>query len=467
MKVAYKYRIYPNKEQEINLLEMEYNYNLLQNIAVDIVKTKIVREQRESGKFNTAKDEYGKVIIDEETGEPKLFPVYKYPSKLDIQKLIYHLKDDEDCESWKYVTYKKTLDNKNEIKEKLKKLSANSISYIADAINTACKQKFNKKIAKRKVKKKNGEYKKPLLMTIDNIEEIDRTNLFYHKFNIFDCSYTVQVQRQSALKINENKKAHFNIPKIGLVKMIYHRPIPEGSKFDAVSISKLNNEWYITLGGLELPAKNMIDIENVNKIVGVDINTNNHIVTSDKEQFSDDNEKLKKIKKAIKRLQKRNGENKKDAITKTKRIYGSKNYLKNLLTIKKKYSKITRIKENNLHNVTAHLAKDYDMVVVEDLCVKGMQRFNGQMVQKNNFFEFRRQLDYKTEREGTQFKKVGRFYASTQTCSKCGKIHPEMKNMRKRVLKCDCGNIINRDYNAAINIKNEGIRLLEDDKIKS
>lgn len=430
MKVAYKYRIYPNKEQEINLLEMEYNYNLLQNIAVDIVKTKIVREQRESGKFNTAKDEYGKVIIDEETGEPKLFPVYKYPSKLDIQKLIYHLKDDEDCESWKYVTHKKTLDNKNEIKEKLKKLPANTINYIADAIN------------------------------------IDRTNLFYHKFNIFDCSYTVQVPRKSALKINENKKAHFNIPKIGLVKMIYHRPIPEGSKFDAVSISKLNNEWYIALGGLELPVKNMIDVENVNKIVGIDINTNNHIVTSDKEQFSDDNEKLKKIKKAIKRLQKRNGENKKDA-TKTKRIYGSKNYLKNLLTIKKKYSKITRIKENNLHNVTAHLAKDYDMVVVEDLCVKGMQRFNGHIVQKNNFFEFRRQLDYKTEREGTQFKKVGRFYASTQTCSKCGKIHPEMKNMQKRVLKCDCGNIINRDYNAAINIKNEGVRLLEKDKIKS
>lgn len=459
MKVAYKYRIYPTKEQEKQLLEVEYNYNLLQNIAVDIVKTFIVREQRKSGKVNNAKDEYDKLIIDEKTNEPKQFPVYKYPSKFDIVKMIYHLKDDIDCEYWQYVTYKKTLENKSIVKEKLKMLPASSVNYIADAINTACKQKFNKKIAKRKVKKRNGEYKKPLLMTIDGIEEIDRTNLKYHKFNIYNCSFILQVQNQKYLKVNDEHKAFFKIPKIGDVKMIYHRPIPDGSKFDAVTISKENNEWYIVLGGLELSTKTMIDSSNITKVVGVDINTNNHIVTSDKEEFSDNNEKLKKIKKQIKRLQKRFGENKKDT-TKTKIVYGSKNYFKKLLTINKKYNKITRIKENNLHNVTAHLSKNYDMIVVEDLCVKGMQQFNGKIVQKNNFYEFRRQLEYKTEREGVKFQKVGRFFASSQTCSNCGKIHPEMKNMRKRILRCECGNVIDRDYNASINIKHEGIKLL-------
>ena len=455
MKVAYKYRIYPNKEQEKQLMNILSSYNLLYNIAVDIVKTYIVREQRKNQSFSTnIKDEDGNIIIDEKTGEPKKFPKYKFPSKFNIVKMIYHLKDEEDCEYWNYVTSEYVLNNKEVIKERLRLLPANCFNYIAVALRTAIDQKFNKKVAKR------SKNKKVRTFTIDGIEEVDRTNLFYHKFNWRDCKYTYQCQHQSALKVGEGKKAYFNIMKVGIAKMIYHRPIPMGSKFDAVTISRVNNEWYVALGGLELPTPDVINKDNVKSSVGIDINTDNYIVTSDNETFKNPIEKIKKLKKAIKRMQRRCGENKKDAVTKSKRDYKSNNFKKYLLKKSKKELKVVRIKKEMLNNTTSYLTHKYDVIFTENLNVKAMQKFNGKMTQKNNFYELFRQLDYKALKVGKIIHKVDRFYASSQICSKCGKVHPEMKKLSKRVFRCECGNIMARDLNAAINIKNEGIKSL-------
>ena len=163
----------------------------------------------------------------------------------------------------------------------------------------------------------------------------------------------------------------------------------------------------------------------------------------------------------IKKLYKRNGENKKDVKTLSKRVYGSQNYLKAQLRINKLYQRIDNIKKAILNNASKHFVEKYDAIFVEDLSVKGMQRAMGTMVQKNNFFEFDRLLAYKATLLGKIFQKIGRFYASSQICSKCGKIHPEMKNLNRRVFRCECGNIINRDYNAAINIREEGLRILQ------
>lgn len=442
MKVAYRYRIYPNNKQKELFNQFFYAYHCLYNIGVDIVKTSIVREQRKSGKTKTYKKD----------GKEFIYPSYKYPSKLSIQYMIYHLKDEEDCEWWSYVN-PKSLERKDELKQLFRLLPANSISYIADAIRKSIDTKFNPNMA-------HSKGKKPKSLTIDNIEELDFTGLKFKKFNNLDCGLSVQVQNQSALKVVTNKRANFTVPKIGLVKMVYHRPIPENSKFDCVTISKKNDEYYISLGGLTLVEKLMIDKEDVKTVVGIDINTDNYIVSSDNETFVNPAKKLLKMKKHIKRMQRRNGENKKDAKTKTKRDYKSKNFKKHLLKVNKIYNKITNIKKNLLHNASKKFTSEYDVVVCEDLNVKAMQHFNGSMVQKNNFYEFKRQLEYKSLREGTIFQQVDRFFPSSQICSKCGKIHTEMKNLNKRVFKCDCGIIMARDLNAAKNIQKEGIKLL-------
>ena len=456
MKIAYKYRIYPNTYQEKQLMDIMKSYNLLYNLAVDIVKTYIVREQRNNQSFNTnVKDESGKIIIDEKTGEPKKFPKYKFPSKFNIVKMIYHLKDEEDCEYWNYVTSEYALKNKDKVKEKLRLIPATCFNYVASALRTAIDQKFNKKVAKRSSDKPARTF------TIDGIEEIDRTNLFFHKFNWRDCKYTCQYQHQSALKVKEGKKAQFNVSKIGLLDVVYHRPIPQGSKFDAVTISKINNEWYIAFGGLELPTPTIINKDDVKQIVGIDINTDNSIVTSDNEIFHNPIEKIKKLKKAIKRMQRRCGENKKNAVTKSKRDYQSKNYKEYLLKKSKKELKITRMKQEVINIASAKLVKNYDAIISEDLNVKAMQKYNGKMTQKNNFHQFFNQLNYKSIREGKLYQKIDRFYPSSQVCSVCGKVHPEMKKLSKRVFRCECGNIMARDLNAAINIRNEGQKVLE------
>lgn len=462
MKVAYKYRIYPDKEQQKLINQMLFAYNIFYNIGVDVVKTSIVRTQRAEQTFSKAKDENGKIIKDE-NGEDKLFPKYKYPSAMKICTMIYHLKDKEDCENWQFVTSKNVLENKDSMKELMNFLPSTCASYIGKAMRTAIDQKFNKKIAKRQVKKKDGTFKKPILFTIDDIEEVDRTNLYFHKFNFNDCSFTCQIQNQTALKPEEGKRAYFQLPKVGLVKLVYHREIPKNTKFDAVTVSKENDEYYIVLGGLTLNEKPMIDKKDVENIVGVDVNTNNFIVTSDNDTFINDVEKIKKLKLAIKKIQQRNGEDKADSQTKSKRKYKSKNYKKKLLTLRKKETKIKRIKDEMLNTCTSRLSKKYDAVVIEDLNVKAMQKYNGKMVQKNNFFEFKRQLEYKCQKEGTVLTKIDRFFPSSQTCSKCGKIHTEMKNLNRRVFRCECGNIIGRDLNSAINIKNEGKKLLTKD----
>ena len=74
--------------------------------------------------------------------------------------------------------------------------------------------------------------------------------------------------------------------------------------------------------------------------------------------------------------------------------------------------------------------------------------------------EFARQLEYKADWYGRKLVKVDKWFPSSQICHCCGTLHPEMKDLAIRTMKCDCGLIINRDQNAAINILREGLRLL-------
>lgn len=439
MKIAYKYRIYPTKSQQEILMSYMREYNYIQNIATEMVKIYAIKEQRESGKTRVVKGvEY---------------PYYKFPSTLSLQSIINSLKK-ESQEGLQYIINQKTLENKDYLRECLNDLPASCSYYIAMAIKSAIDKRYQKNAYK-------GSHKKPHFIKYNNEDILDCFHLNFHKFNDFDCSYTVQQQSQSSLKINDGKKAYFNAMKVGNIKMVYHRPIPENSKFDAVTISKKGDRWFIVLGGLTIADKPMIDKEKVLKSVGIDKNTNNYFVSSDNDEFINPINKLKKLNNMIKKIYKRNGENKKDSKTKTKRIYGSKNYLKKQLKINKLYAKIDNIKKDILNKASKYFVENYDAIFVEDLSVKGMQRAMGSMVQKNNFFEFDRLLEYKATLLGKIFQKIGRFYASSQICSKCGKIHPEMKNLNRRVFRCECGNIIGRDYNAAINIREEGLRILQ------
>ena len=80
----------------------------------------------------------------------------------------------------------------------------------------------------------------------------------------------------------------------------------------------------------------------------------------------------------------------------------------------------------------------------------------------NGYGIFLNLLEYKLLNAGKYFVKVDKWFPSSQKCHCCGKIHSEMKNLSIRTMKCDCGLVISRDHNAAINIKNEGLRILKE-----
>lgn len=133
---------------------------------------------------------------------------------------------------------------------------------------------------------------------------------------------------------------------------------------------------------------------------------------------------------------------------------GSSNRAKAKTKLAKLHKRIADIRSDALHKLTTKLATEFDTIAIEDLNVAGMlkNRCLARSVADAGFSEFRRQLEYKAAMTGARVHMVDRFFPSSKTCHSCGTIHP-MK-LSERVMVCDCGNIMDRDLNAAMNLKN-------------
>lgn len=458
--LAYRYRIYPDKEQQIMLLNKMKSYNTAWNIALDWYKAYLIKTWLDNNKpMRTSKGGLE-------------YPDFKALSANNISKEIYHLKDNPDCDAWKIIQYKRFIEEKEKYMEYLKNIPATSFHYIYESLSQAFKQNYNPKIIEKRIEqrkrllKKNQEKiakgQQPKQIKVyhykyNGEEYIDNFHLNVHQFSENDCSLTFQQQNQQAIKKCDDGKVYFKVPTIGDVKVIYQRDIPEGSKFDAITISKKGKYWYLSMGGLSKECAEELKPEEIVSVVGIDKNANNHMFYSDGTQFKNPVEKLQKLEKRIAKLKKRDGckNNPKPG----DRKIGSRRYKIVHRQIANIYHKINNIKLNMLHNATAKATDDYGLICLEDQVNCGMSKYNGKYTHKVNHTAFVNQLEYKSKLKGGHIVKVDRWFPSTQLCSVCGKKHEELKNMKIRTLRCDCGNIMNRDYNAAINIRNEGIKV--------
>lgn len=142
---------------------------------------------------------------------------------------------------------------------------------------------------------------------------------------------------------------------------------------------------------------------------------------------------------------------------------GSNNYKKQQKRIARLHRHVANQRKDFLQKGSTAIAKQYAHVCVEDLNMKAMSNKgfgNGKATLDNGYGMFLKMLDYKLEEKGGSLVKVSKWFPSSQTCSCCGALHPEMKDLSIRTMRCSCGCKIDRDYNAAINIKKEGLRLL-------
>ena len=139
---------------------------------------------------------------------------------------------------------------------------------------------------------------------------------------------------------------------------------------------------------------------------------------------------------------------------------GSQNYKKQKKRVALCHEKIRNQRKDFQHKLSASLAESFDAVCVEDLNLKGMAGglHLGKGVHDNGYGLFLSMLEYKLEEQGKYLIKADRYFASSKICSVCGNKKEEL-SLSDRIYYCECGNRMDRDANAAVNIMNEGKRI--------
>ena len=148
----------------------------------------------------------------------------------------------------------------------------------------------------------------------------------------------------------------------------------------------------------------------------------------------------------------------------SRKVKGSSNYQKARVKLARFHEYVANIRKDFLHKLTLKLVKTYDIICIENLNVSGLIKNHklAKAFQDVSLYEFVRQLEYKTKWYGKIISKIDRFYPSSQLCSNCGYQNKEVKNLNIREWTCpECNVHHDRDVNSAINILNEGLRLLE------
>ena len=268
-------------------------------------------------------------------------------------------------------------------------------------------------------------------------------------------AYTTNNQR-GTISILDNK--YIRLPKIGKVKAVIHR-FPDNSwVLKSATVSQdSDGKYYVSVlfefddivNNYKPDKANAIGLDYASNGLYIDNNGN---VGSNHKYYHESHYKLAKAQRRLSRMQ---GSGKHEA--------KSNNYKKQLLKVNKIHRHIANQRFDNLHKLSTEIANQYDVVCVESLNMRSMSNKgfgNGKATLDNGYGMFLSMLTYKMSDRNKYLVKIDKWFPSSQLCSCCGTLHPEMKDLRIRVMNCDCGFTINRDQNAAINILQEGLRLL-------
>ena len=219
-------------------------------------------------------------------------------------------------------------------------------------------------------------------------------------------------------------------------------------KVKSITLNKEpNGKFYLSV----LIDKPLRQVPQSSSMVGLDLGIKDFAVTSDGQVI--ENIHFKKNEESrLKRLQRQI----------SKKVVGSKNREKARLRFAKLNEKIRNRKLNFLHDVTNHLIDENQVIVMEDLNVKGMVRNHklAESISEVNWGEFRRMLTYKAAWHGRQLVFIDRFYPSSKRCNHCGYIYKELTLKDRQWVCPKCDSLIDRDYNAALNILEEGERII-------
>lgn len=259
-------------------------------------------------------------------------------------------------------------------------------------------------------------------------------------------SYTTN-NRKNVIRFVDGK---LKLPKIGLVKIKQHRIIPDNQIIKSATITKTpSGKYYVSIA---------VEYEQIipnikpskDKVIGLDYASHSFYVDSQGREadypkfYRNAQDKLVKEQRKLSHMQ-----------------YGSKNYQKQKIIVARIQEHIANQRKDWIHKLSTRLADEYDIVCVEDINMTEMAQSLklGKSTNDNGFGMFRDILSYKLDDRGKVFVKIDKWFPSSKLCRHCGTVNSEL-TLSDRIWTCSCGAVINRDENAAINIMNEGLRML-------
>ena len=243
------------------------------------------------------------------------------------------------------------------------------------------------------------------------------------------------------------------LPKVGAVKFRSGRRIPFGAKILGATVRQDGNDWYCVVQcQLDIPD---VHVEpTAEDLLGGDAGVKTMMTTSDGNAFHVP-KKTKRRTKAVRRL------NKKLARQKN----GSKNREKTRRRLAHAHAKQRRLAQDARHKASRQIVDHASFIVLETLLISAMSQalHLGKAIGETGIAELVRQILYKADWDGVGVHRVDRFFPSTQTCSCCGNVKQGKDKLRlqDRTYRCDeCGNVMDRDLNAAMNLRREGLHVL-------
>jgi putative transposase len=393
---GYKFRLKPSKEQIVYLEKAFGCSRKMYNLYVDILYRQLEELNFENGKIN-----YNSIEL---------------PTPASIKKDYEYMKE---IDSLAFANVQ--LDFRAAIKK----------------YNSEYDGKTYSKKAKKQVKTLGKE------LTFKDLKGIPTFKSRRKNQN----SFTTNNQNGTIAIIDER---FVKIPKLKEpIKFVNHRKIPQNCIIKSAAISKnCKNNYYISftveyyIEEKQTPSKN---------ILGLDYSQHDFFVDSEgrKANYPKYYRKLEnKLKEEYKKL--------------SRKVLKSNNWIKQKKKISKIQNKIAEQRKDWLHKMAYELAESFDAVIVEDINLRsiGQCKRLAKNVADNGFGIFRNFLKYKLEDRGKQLIKIDKWYPSSKICSNCGN-KDENLQLSDRIYKCkNCGLVIDRDYNAALNIKEVGSTLL-------